>query len=216
MTLPFANSEQPLGTFWQMSLASSPAVEISPRVPANFKQVGAEETPALAQAMGNTETTEVLRRFSTGRRCYAAMVGNVLAAYGWVSLEEEEIGELHLHIRLARGEAYIWDCATIPAYRGQRLYPALLTYIARQLQSEGLSRIWIGADSDNYASQTGMALAGFQPIADIVDTCVLALRRLWLRGRPGVPEDLVADIRRMVYGDRAFAWQEAASHISQK
>lgn len=86
----------------------------------------------------------------------------------------------------------------------------------KQLRSEGLSRIWIGADSDNYASQSGMALAGFRPIADIVDTCVLALRRPWLRGRPGVPESLVTDMRRMVYGDRAFAWQEAVSHMSQK
>jgi len=57
-----------------------------------------------------------------------------------------------------------------------------------------------------YASQTGIALAGFQPIADIVIDCVLTLRRPWLRGRPGIPEQLVMDIRRAVFGDAARAW----------
>ena len=31
---------------------------------------------------------------------------------------------------------------------------------------------------------------------------ILALRLVWVRGRPGVPEYLVADVRRAVLGDR--------------
>ena len=52
-----------------------------------------------------------------------------------------------LPIRLAPGEVYIWDCATLPAYRGQGLYPALLAHIVKELSAEGLRRAWIGADT---------------------------------------------------------------------
>jgi ribosomal protein S18 acetylase RimI-like enzyme len=200
-----------LGTLWLLDLDSSSTIEIAPRVLATFQRIGAEETFSLAQAMGRDDTTEVLQRFARGRRCYIAQVGDTLAAYGWVSFEEEEIGEIRLRIRLAEGEAYIWDCATLPAYRGLHLYPALLAYIVSELRAEGLRRIWIGADSDNLASQTGMALAGFQPIANLVIACVVALRQLWLQGQPGVPEHLVMDARRALFGERALAWQEAAS-----
>jgi GNAT superfamily N-acetyltransferase len=197
---------QHLGTLWVLNLDSSPTIEIVPRVLATFQRIGAEEAFSLAQAMGRDDATEVLQRFATGRCCYAALIGDILAAYAWVTFDREEIGELGLHIRLAPGEAYIWDCATLPAYRGLRLYPAMLTHIVSELRAEGLSRIWIGADVDNAASQIGMSLAGFVPVADIVIDCVLTLRRLWLRGQPGVPEQLVMDARYALFGDAARAW----------
>lgn len=60
-----------------------------------------------------------------------------------------------------------------------------------------------------------MVLAGFQPIADLVIACVVALRRLWLRGQPGVPEHLVMDARRALFGERAFAWLDVVSTVKQ-
>ena len=211
-----AHDMHPLGTLWLLNLDPSSTTEIAPRVSATFQRIGAEEILSLAQVMGRDETTEVLQRFATGRRCYVARVEGVLVAYGWVSFKEEEIGELRLRVHLAEGEAYIWDCATLPAYRGLRLYPALLAYMVNELRTEGFSRIWIGADSDNVASQTGIILAGFQPIADIVIACVVALRRFWIHGQPGVPEHLVMDARRVLFGERAFAWLEAVSTAKQK
>ena len=57
------------------------------------------------------------QRLASGKRCYVAQVEGALAAYGWVSWHEEEIGEIGLRLHLMPGEAYIWDCATAPAYR---------------------------------------------------------------------------------------------------
>jgi ribosomal protein S18 acetylase RimI-like enzyme len=93
------------------------------------------------------------------------------------------------------GEAYIWDCATAPSYRRLRLYTTLLIYIAEQLHAEGLCRVWIGVDVDNTASQNGIALAGFQPVADLVVTRVIGLRQFWVRSRPSVPEHVADDAR---------------------
>jgi ribosomal protein S18 acetylase RimI-like enzyme len=183
--------------------------DLTPRIPAAFGRVHSEAAESLVSAMGHNDLAAVLERFDTGRRCYAAYVDDCIAAYGWVSFGEEWIGEMRLRIQLAPGEAYIWDCATLPRYRRCRLYTALLGRIVDELRAEKLCRAWIGTDLDNVASQRGIDLAGFKPVADLVVERVLAMRLAWVRGRPGVPESLVADVRRAVLGDRDRAWLAA-------
>ncbi|MGH2524938.1 MAG: GNAT family N-acetyltransferase [Anaerolineales bacterium] len=198
------------GTIWVLNL-DWPTPAIVPLVPAAFIRIEPEAAPTLTEAMGLAHPAAALERFEAGRRCYAAQVEGVLVAYGWVSLDDETIGEMRLRIRLEPGEAYIWDCATAPAYRGRRLYTALLAHIVGELRAEGLCRAWIGADQENIASQKGIASAGFQPVADLIVTRALAMRLAWVRGRPGVPERLVADARRALLGDRDRAWRVAPS-----
>lgn len=193
------------GTFWIVNLDGPTLASVAPRLAATFQRVGSETAPLLAQAMGLDDPALVLQRFATGRRCYAGRVEDKLTIYGWVTFDEEEIGELGLSFRLQAGEAYIWDCATLPAYRGQRLYPALLTYMLSDLYREGLHRVWIGTDTDNLASQSGLALAGFHPAVDIMLTPALPMRRPWTRGRPGVLEQTVTDVRRALFANREQA-----------
>jgi ribosomal protein S18 acetylase RimI-like enzyme len=99
--------------------------------------------------MGSDSLTDILKRFESGKRCYAVQVDDnparktaeiqrnergKFAAYGWVSFNEEFIGELNLRIRLLGGEAYIWDCATLPEFRQKHLYSALLAYMVGELR----------------------------------------------------------------------------------
>src|SRR3989304_5586640 len=77
-------------------------------------------------------------------------------------------GLLTLRLRLLPGEAYIWDCVTLPAFRQNYLYSALLVFILGELRSGKLCRVWIGADLEDVASQRGIARAGFKPVADLV------------------------------------------------
>lgn len=200
MTSASKAASAPVGTFWMLHL-DEPLPDVGlPSVPAAFERVGPEAATLLAQAMGLTDAAPVLQRFARGRRCYIASVAGALASYGWVSFDEEVIGELGLRLRLAPGEAYIWDCATFPAYRGQRLYPALLGYTLRDLRAEGLCRVWIGADSDNLASQKGMFLAGFQPVADVFLPDDLSGAQPWVQAHPGAPEQVAREIRQMLSG----------------
>nr|BBH95753.1 hypothetical protein KTA_39520 [Thermogemmatispora argillosa] len=192
-----ASEVQHTGTFWVLDL-DRPIITSSPaRLPAELQRVGPERAEELAAAMGVARAA-VLERFARGRQCYAAYLGDgkVLASYGWVSFDQEEIGELGLSIRLSAGRAYIWDCATLPPYRGQRLYPALLIYIARVLQQQGLRRLWIGADASNYASRRGIEVAGFQAVADVTRIVVGRTQtRYLLRRWPGVSEEVLQDLR---------------------
>jgi hypothetical protein len=124
---------------------------------------------------------------------------------------------LNLRLRLLPDEAYIWDCATLPAFRRNHLYSVLLSHILRELKKERLSRVWIGADLDNVPSQLGIARAGFTYVADLVVERVLALRQVWVQGRPNVPENLVTEARRVFLNDREQVWRKApVSGISSR
>ena len=210
--LPADSDPRRPGTLWVMHLDWPTPGGLTPQVPATFSQIGPEAAGPLARAMGHRDPAVVLERLATGRRCYAACIDGKIAAYGWVTLDEEWIGEIRLRIRLVAGEAYVWDCATLPAYRRRRLYTALLAHITSELRAAGLCRVWIGADIDNVASQNGIALAGFKPVADLVVDRVLTLRQVWVRGRHDIPEYLVADVRRAVLGDRDRVWLAALAN----
>jgi ribosomal protein S18 acetylase RimI-like enzyme len=208
MMVASENDPRRAGVIWALDL-DDPTPDIAPRIPVTFRPVGLESVPALAEAMGPEASAEILKRFETGRRCYAAWSADHLAAYGWVSFNEEHIGELSLHLALLPGEAYIWDCVTLPAFRQNYLYSALLVYILGELRAEKLCRVWIGADLENVASQRGIARAGFRAVADLVMARVLTSRSIWVQGRPDVPDSLVAEARRAFLNNRDKVWLAA-------
>ena len=189
----------------------NPRAVITPLVPATFCRVGPEIGSCSGDAAGQDISAEILKRFENGRRCYTAWVEGQLAAYGWVSLDEEYIGELSLRLRLVPGEAYIWDCATLPAFRQQALIQRFVGLYHWGTARRGLCRAWIGADLDNVASQRGIANAGFHHVADLVISRVLALRLVWVQGLPGIPEHIVAEARRAFLDDRDKVWLRAVS-----
>lgn len=214
MMVSAENDPRRAGTIWTLNL-DEPVPVIQPVIAVNFRRLSAELVPALVSTMTRDASLELLKRLDTGRRCYAAWVGDQLASYGWVSFDEEYIGELSLRIRLLPGEVYIWDCGTVPAFRRKRLYSALLSHVIEQLGDEGFCRAWIGADMDNLPSQKGIALAGFHHVADLVMARVLTLRQVWVQGRLDVPDSIVAEARRAFLNDRDQIWKTAASSAVQ-
>jgi ribosomal protein S18 acetylase RimI-like enzyme len=140
----------------------------------------------LADAMGPSGAAEIGRRLAAGRRAYVVEGPTGVVSYGWVTLGDEQIAEIEGTIRIPRGDAYIWDCATLPAYRGRGLYPALLAAIARDLAEERLAWAWIAARTENVASLRGFQKAGFRRVADV------RYRRLWRWRRTRVRRDAVA------------------------
>lgn len=204
------NDPRRAGTIWTLDL-DEPTPLVKPRLAATFGTLRPQNGPALAAALDGRTPADIGQRFASGRRCYATWVGKQIAAYGWVSFNEEYIGELNMHLQLLPGEAYIWDCATLPAFRRNHLYSALLLYIAGELRAEGLCRAWIGANQENLASQKGMARAGFQHVADLLIAPTPAPRRGWLQGLPGVPNELVNAARRVFLDNRHQVWLQAPS-----
>ena len=206
------NPRKTTGTIWAINLGQDMPV-ILPECMASFGRAGQESIVALAAAMGPGSLAEIRKRFAAGRHCYVAWFGKQIVSYGWVSFNEEMVGELNLRLRLIFGEAYIWDCATLPAYRQQHLYSALLSFILRELLTkQPVCRAWIGANLDNLASQRGIARAGFQHVANLLVERFLAMRLVWAQGDPKVPDSWVTEARRVYLGNRDNVWLEASNH----
>jgi GNAT superfamily N-acetyltransferase len=167
------------GRFWLLEAdCAPPAAEPLARVPARLGELGRETlTPAYAA------------RLAPGRRAFGAWVEGALAAWGWASTTDEHIGELGLWVNLRPGEAYLWDCVTLPEQRGRGLYRALIAHMAAALRAEGYGRVWIGADLSNAPSQRGIAGAGFLPVVDLLLKRVRPdLTLMWLERLPGASE----------------------------
>ena len=205
MTVSDEPDSRPVGTIWTLGPDESTPT-ITPRISAAFARAEPEAASELAEAMGEEVLTEIHSRFQAGRRCYVARVDRNIAAYGWVSFVEEYVGELALHLKMLPDEAYIWNCVTLPDFRREYLYSTLLTYIVGELQKDHVSRLWIGADTENVASQKGIARAGFIHVADLVITRVKTLRRIGIQGQPSVPANLIAQARRVFLNDRDKVW----------
>lgn len=202
MTFHPEDKTQHMGILCLLDLAQPLPAHPVARVPATFLRAEQAIAGELAAAMRLADATPVLQRLSLGRHCYIARVAGQLVAYGWLTFDKEEIGELGLSVRLLPGEAYIWDCATLPAFRGQRLYPALLFHMLAILQQTGFRRAWIGMDADNLPSQTGATLAGFQPVIDILLEREPDAPRFIARGYPSVAYEYVQDAQYALFGDR--------------
>jgi len=213
MMVSAKNDPRRAGTIWMLNLDEQTPV-LAPRVRAEFHRVTPDLVPALCAIRGRDVSAEFTQRFATGRQCYGAWVKDRLVAFGWVSIEEEHIGELNLRIKLLQGEVYVWDCETASDYRSKGLYSALLIYILNELRTQNICRAWIGADLDNVASQKGIARAGFHHVADLVIERVVAMRQVWVVGLPGVPESIVTEARRAFLNNRDKAWLKASSSIT--
>jgi GNAT superfamily N-acetyltransferase len=110
----------------------------------------------------------IRRRFAARRRCFGLRVADQIVAYGWATRGVEHVGELERDFRLRADEIYVWDCATLPAWRGQRCYTTLLNDMLHQFRQEGLPRCWVGASRHNRPSIQGIVHAGFEHVLDVL------------------------------------------------
>lgn len=195
------------GILWAMDLRrpAPPAADV-PRVPARFAEVNREALAPLARAMELGDPSEASRRFETGRRCFAAWLDDEIIAYGWVSQGDEWVGELERRYRLPEGDAYIWQCATVPRRRRHGLYTALLTHATSVLRAEGARRAWIGTDLENEPSLRAFARTGFEPVVQVTYARLLAFGWMHLQAQRGAPSGLVADARRLLTAPHERAW----------
>ncbi len=127
--------------------------------------VAVSEDVAVLARINDLDPREVRARLSAGHRAYVASLDGEPVAYGWAATVGASIGELDLAFALPDRDRYLWDFATLPAYRGRGIYPRLLQAI---LAAEGdAERFWIIHAPENRASGVGIAKAGFQAVSEL-------------------------------------------------
>jgi GNAT superfamily N-acetyltransferase len=220
------------GTLWALETGNGLPPLCQARVEVAFEEV---ETLAdiddLALAMNLSNAAPIRQRLQGNgrlpgkRRCFCLRAGGRIAAYGWMTRGAECVGELERRFNLYDDEAYIWDCATVSAWRGQRLYSALLSHIIYRLHDEGvregpplpLSRIWIGASRQNRPSIQGFINAGFEPVVDVTYRRFYRLTLLWIHQAASTQRPLVAAAYRILVNAHERRWgQVAVGYISNQ
>jgi GNAT superfamily N-acetyltransferase len=207
------------GTLWVLETGNGLPPLCRARVEVAFEEIEtAADMADLAVAMDLSSVEPIRQRLAGKRRCFCLRVGGYIAAYGWVTHGAECVGELERRFNLHDDEAYIWDCATIPAWRGQRLYSALLSHIIYRLHDEGvregpplpLSRIWIGASRQNRPSIQGFINAGFEPVVDVTYRRFYRLTVLWIHQAASTQRPLVAAAYRILVNAHEQRWGRLA------
>ena len=196
------------GRLWVMELDGDgyPPALIQPDIAANFSEVTREPASTLAAAMELPGLETIQQRFAAGRRCFAAWVQEEIATYCWFSQTPECIGEMEREIKIPADEAYIWDCATVPAFRRKNLYNALLGRLALHLKAEGLRRVWIGSSLENHPSQRAFMSAGFRPVVTALYARLYNLSCMAIFGTSDAPKELVDLARQRLARRHERSW----------
>lgn len=98
-----------------------------------------------------------------GGMVFCVVIDGKLAHQSWVSTRlPSEVDPVASHLDYDR-LAYIGACETVPEFRGQGLYPLVLSRICDALRSRGFSRGMLTVSPDNGSSISGITKAGFRP-----------------------------------------------------
>ncbi|MCC6739087.1 MAG: hypothetical protein IT452_08575 [Planctomycetia bacterium] len=155
--------------------ASIPAMPDCP-ADAEIRPATPEDASHIAVAFPHVPLEQ---RLAAGDLCWLAWVGGRLAHQTWTSTTRAFIPQVEYERRLAPDEVYVYDCVTVPDWRGHGLYPATVVLAARRHLALGKSRAVLGVLSDNGPSLRGVAKAGFTPEFDHVFRACLGLH--WQR-----------------------------------
>lgn len=150
-----------------------------------------EHSAEVMAALQQRSVGEIEGRLDRGHRAYVAWVDCEAAAWGWVATESATIGELKVEFTIPRGDRYLWNFVTLPAFRGRGIYPRLLEGIVdaesvdgephsaerhsaqqrtaeqRTAEQRTAMRFWIAYAPENHASGTGILKAGFALVAEL-------------------------------------------------
>lgn len=113
----------------------------------------------------------------SGGRCYIADLDGQHVGFAWLTDKALTLDALGWHEVLQPGTELIHSCGVHPDFRGHRVFPALLSVIARDRLSAGASQIWVEVDRKNFRSKQGIERVGFKPIRTIRWCLILGAAR---------------------------------------
>jgi GNAT superfamily N-acetyltransferase len=190
------------GTLWALETGSNLPSPCAPQVDVIFDEATLAAVAPLTQAMGRDNPDMIWQRLQNGRRCFVWHTAEQqIVSYGWVTQGKESVGELERQFNLCNDEAYIWDCGTVPDWRGRHLYSALLSRMIYRLHEESVSRLWIGASRLNQPSIQGFANAGFQHVVDVTYRRFWRLTLLWIHQAQSEKRPLTRAAYRILIND---------------
>jgi GNAT superfamily N-acetyltransferase len=146
---------------FEVDLAQSSLPDCAARLEVDYQVLDDAAWRAQRNIEHITDRRLFQSRLERGEQFWTAQLDGKIISYCWATDAPVEIGELRRVIAPRRGEIYLYDAFTFPAYRGQNLYPAILNRILLHSRQQDLQRALIFVLDDNVASIRGVQKAGF-------------------------------------------------------
>jgi GNAT superfamily N-acetyltransferase len=109
----------------------------------------------------NVQKTIVSERIANGDTIFVAYQGTQPVGYIFASKRECWVGEIHDTLEVDPQEVYLYDAFTMPAFRGKRIFPYIMTEVIRYYRESKNDYALIFVLSSNKSSIRGIERAGF-------------------------------------------------------
>lgn len=162
---------------FEVDLVQSSLPDCDARLAVDYHLLDADAWRAQRHTEHMTERRLFQSRLERGEQFWTAQLDDKIIAYCWATGAPVEIGEVRRVVAPRRGEVYLYDAFTFPAYRGQNLYPAILNRILTHSRQQNLQRALIFVLDDNAASIRGVQKAGFREFQRVTYRNLLGFSR---------------------------------------
>jgi GNAT superfamily N-acetyltransferase len=150
-------------------------------IPVQFDRLRRDALDEYFGLRPEADPSELDLRFDTGDICHVARVNGNIVTTRWSSTREIRIRELGYRSALARGQAYLYDAYTAPAFRRRGIAGALTRHIVALLHEQGVREMLSAAEPANPAG-SGFNHSDGTPIQTLV--AIGRRRRRHLTRRP--------------------------------
>lgn len=156
------------------------AVSVEPLCEITIRELILDDQETIASfledAIGFPKHNSIQSRFSRGGKCFAALDSNErLVGICWGIPGGDWVPEVAYRVALDKNEIIISDAVTHPDFRGNRIWPTLLSLATSQYLQSGHS-VYVGCMDNNKASLSGIGRAGYRLVNRVT--------RMWVVGRP--------------------------------
>jgi SAM-dependent methyltransferase/GNAT superfamily N-acetyltransferase len=141
-----------------------PALPVSPRVPVAISLLGGDQVDEYCSFRPEADPAQMRQRLEAGQRCVVARHEGQIVHACWTTDREARIDYLDREIRLAPGEAYIYESFTSPDYRGQHIASARVAWVAQDFRDAGCRRLLAIIMPENRVAFRVPEKSGYRPI----------------------------------------------------
>jgi GNAT superfamily N-acetyltransferase len=134
--------------------------------PLDGLRIAAPAEVDVLQRLSGLDAEMLKERLRSAFQPYLAWLGSTPVAYGWSAAGRTRFGSPPIAFDVPPDNRYLFDFATLPAWRGRGIYPRLLQAILAR-ESGTAERFWILHHRENRASARGIEKAGFGRVAEI-------------------------------------------------
>lgn len=140
-------------------------------------------------------------------KCFAAFRSDSIAGFAWVALgnipgdmNHDGKPETGLPIQLSDDAAFVFQVLVLPAYRGRRLYAAIMSKMADELQRDGIRSLVLTTEGSN---QNALRAVQRMQFREVGQATFFRIGPLSQATYPTLPKDVGFTIGRYVGDDTA-------------